>query len=159
MMMPGALHGRRAAGGIVTPPGYAGALWKSEQIAASGPVTSTLTAIWRSTGVWEVEGVYVPASGNWFTPTTVGAGAAYELRITATQTGGNGTGLTVANPAASWVSLSADRTLQITSSKPGGIGSNIKQFTMTVEIRRQVDGVVVSTATVFAEVNAEIEPG
>ena len=155
MMIPGALHGRRG-GAIVSPPGYDGVTYQAEQIAASGPVTATLSALWLSVGEWAVTGVLSPGSGNWIVPTAPGVGAGYELRITVTQTFGDGVGLTLNNPASTWVPLSSNRTLMISSFKPSGLGANLKQFTLTIEIRRASDGVVVSTASTFAEVNAEI---
>lgn len=160
-MIPGLLHGRSLvagpAGGVIGAPAYQKLLAYQ-----TGTSQAAATAIFKvkPDGVWVGDGTgYATQSGSWYNPATVGAGNAYEVRITPTNTGGV-LGV-VTNDAAGWVALSAERQLQVAVQRFTD-GSTIAYYRVTVEIRL-TGGAIVSTnafdLTATAQVAAAVVGG
>lgn len=76
--------------------------------------------------------------GNWVTPTG-SAGAAYEARATVTS------GALTSGTTGSWLALSTTREWECYATYTGGVV--VETATITVEIRRASDSVVLATAT------------
>jgi len=153
-MIPGLLSGRLLGGGIgggvIAAPGY-------QQLLAYAAGTSSATAdaqfvIW-SDGTWSSSGEgYGNKSGLWYNPLTVGAGSAYEVRITLANTGGVA-GI-IDNQAAIWVPLSSPRALNLSVNR-FTTGTTTSSYSVTVEIRL-TGGAIVSTGTFQLSATAQV---
>jgi hypothetical protein len=87
---------------------------------------------------------YTAESGQWFNPITVGAGAAYDVRITLTKVG---TAVpTFTNPAVGWVQLNVARTLTAVLATYA-VGDFLADYSVKVEMRPTGGGATVSTGT------------
>jgi hypothetical protein len=113
----------------IPPPTYAGLTITAT---GTGAITSSITL--DSNGQWSSSDGQL---GTWYGSTLAGVGAGYEVR--ATVSGGSG----VTNPAATFVALSAARTIQYSST---GTGNR----SVLIEIR-PVGKAVESTGTVILQ--------
>jgi hypothetical protein len=103
------------------------------------PSSSNLTLTLKTDGTWERGHTYSPSqseapaaphSGNWGTPTTLGAGAGYECLITASVTSG---AATISNSAPTWASLASARAVSVQVSAPaGGYAEGVVSITAKV---------------------------
>lgn len=144
-MIPGLLHNRLLtsppAGGIIASPAYLPLnSFSSGTTSASGTATFQI----NPNGTWNTTGTnYTAESGTWFDPITVGAGNAYEVRITPIFVSGNTS--TITNAASNWVALSAARQIQLTTQRFND-GTTVSTYDIKVEIRL-TGGAIVSTGT------------
>jgi hypothetical protein len=150
-MIPGLLHQRLLGVGVADPPTYDGILLQTEeQVFSSGPgevAEATVYFIVRPNGTWEGQNNNAVSldAGNWYSPTTNGIGAGYEVKFTVTQDLGSGVGITITNPAVGFVSLSTLKTLSIKNSQTTN-GARQDAFTVVAEIK-EAGGAVVATGT------------
>lgn len=154
-MIPGLLHGRSlvgaGAGGIVAAPAYLPRLaYKagSSSAAANAAFTVNPDGTWSSTGTG-----YTAESGSWYLPTTVGAGAAYEVRITPTLASGGGA--VVTNAASGWIAASAARLLQVAMNRYTN-GKSAATYNVLVEFRLSGGGATVSSGSFTLTIEAEV---
>lgn len=134
--------------GIVSPLTLDGDLYSSLRSGGGGSSSSVSLL---SDGTWTGSatpdnGSTGPASGNWYTPTTVGIGSSYWVRFTRnsiTTTGGG-----FASGSTGWLALSSTRS--ISSSAPNS--GDYVAANYTVQIASDSGGVtIVSTSTVNLE--------
>lgn len=144
--MIGLVHGRLLTapppGGIIAAPVY-----QTLAGSASGPTSATAAAAFtlNPNGTWGGTATgMVDKSGNWYSPTTVGAGAAYEVRFTPVLAPGSSAAV-INNQAAGWVAASAARSITATTQRFTS-GNTESSYTVTVEIRL-TGGAIVSTGT------------
>lgn len=154
-MIPGLLHGRLLGGGgggsgILASVPYAELnAWKAGDASANATATFTI----NPDGTWASTGTNSPAgSGNWYLPTTPGAGNSYEVRITPTLTAGGGA--VVSEDASNWIAASDTRSLVVTISRyvPG---TSSAAYNVLVEFRPVGGGAVVSSGNFTLMVEAE----
>ena len=96
-MIPGLLHQRLLGLGVVDPPTYDGIVIQAVDLAfGSGPAEAIARFIVRPDGTWggENQDGFSQGSGNWYSPTTGGVGAGYEVKFTVTQDTGSSFGVT-----------------------------------------------------------------
>lgn len=156
-MIPGLLHGRvlgapSPGGGPVAAPVY------QQQLAyASGTSSASAIAqlVVNPDGTWTTSGTgYSGQSGLWYDPASSGVGSAYEVKITATNTGGSSGA--VNNGAGDWQALSASRALEIGSSRYT-TGSSIAYYSVRVQIRSTSTGAIVSDGSFNVTVTAQVQ--
>ena len=129
--------------------------YTSTDVTVGQTSSATVTLTYLANGTWTV-GVESddslagsPAAGNWGTPTTAGAGANYELKITVGATGGG----VVSNDAPDWTSLAADRRVSLTITSTGGAEQATRS--VTVEVRQRGTTTIGSSGSTTLSVSAE----
>jgi hypothetical protein len=134
--------------GIVNPLTLDGDLYSSQK-SGGGTADSTVTLLsdgtWTGAAVPDV-GSTGPASGNWYSPTTVGIGSSYWVRFTRNSI--TQSGATSASASTGWLALSSTRSITVSAgSATGDVFANY-----TIEIASDSGGVtIVSTSTVDLE--------
>jgi hypothetical protein len=86
-------------------------------------------------------------TGNWFTPTTVGAGNAYYIRFT--NAGGSGT--LNGGPLGTWLSLSSNQSIGINRLTIPGSGVRQKDYLVEISTSSSGPALVTETVTVISD--------
>lgn len=154
-MIPGLLHGRSlnggSVGGIVAAPAY---LPRRAFASGSSSAAAAATFTINPDGTWTSTGAsYTDESGSYYLPTTVGAGVAYEVRVTPTLLGGGGA--VISNSAANWAAASVQQTLDVVIQRFTS-GASIATYSVLVEFRPAGGGAIVSSGSFNLDVEADV---
>jgi hypothetical protein len=156
-VIPGLLHTRlldsSGGGSVVAAPPY-GNLSAADSGLGSRYGVSTLELIVKPDGSWIGDSSSAgDGSGNWYLPTTASIGVGHEVRFTPTRTAG--TTAVITNDAATWASLSAERSILLKLSRYT-VGVSEAAYNVLVEIRESGGAIVSSgTAKIFLSAAAE----